>query len=459
MKDSFGKAHHALANAMDEGLGKMAKEHADVSSRLATALDESNTSQAKALEEYAATHAKALAEHADAHSEKLSQHSATLDKGMEDIHARLSQEVTNLRADHTSKLEQTSSEMDSRIDGVTLNLVTLGKNMTEHQDEIHASLRTELEKHGQNAEEMKSVFQAAHEDLSKTMTEGHEKLSAEQAKAAAELKTAVEEQAAAHAKALEEHAAAHTKAMEEHASTHATALADMDKTITGKLEKLNDDHTANHDLLLNKLGDHIKEAADNKAAAEEAHSSLSKTMDEGFESMASSHAKALMEHKEAQEEKNVQIMEDVAGQIDTVTLSMVTLGKNVTESQQASDAAFRNDLAEHGKNAAAMKAEWDERHSAMSKTMDDSFSKLAADHAEAHEKLSNALEDKHATQQKALEDHASAHAKALAEHAEAHGARLSDVETTMTDKHKEMKVAWDHMFDGWRKCMDNAFPA
>jgi len=213
-----------------------------------------------------------------------------------------------------------------------------------------------------------------------------------------------------------------------------------------------------HSALRLELAEHGNNAAEMKAAWEEAQGALAKSMDDNLAEMAANHAKALEDHaashaaaldehankhgsnldemeaiyKNRYEEHSAALqngLEDVHGnlqrelaelksghavnlqaivtdltsQMDKLTLDVEQIGKDVSAAQEEAHAALRLELAEHGNNADEMKAAWREAHDSLAKSLDDNLASLATEHEQAQDRHSESHSQRMDEMQKQIE--------------------------------------------------------
>jgi len=129
---------------------------------------------------------------------------------------------------------------------------------------------------------------------------------------------------------------------------------------------------------------------------------------------------------------------DLQKQVTLLTMKVdddvTNLRNDLETAQEEAHSALRLELAEHGNNAAEMKAAWEEAHQSLSRAMDDGLSSMADQHA------------------KALQDHADGHSASLAEMqdklsrdlqgvADDHARSLADMNDAHHEKHAQNSEA------------------
>jgi len=325
MKAAWEEAHNALAKSMDENLSTLASDQAK-------ALEAQATAQSQALSDHADTHGGNLSALEDLHNKRYEEHSASLQNGLQDVHSTLQQELADLRSGHAVNLKQVVTDITAQVDKLTVDVQQMATDLTAAQEEAHSALRLELAEHGNSASEMKAAWEEAHKALAASMDDNLSNL-AEQ-----------------HAKALEEHASNTSKQLEDHSSLHGGNLEDMEAL-----------HKQRYEQHANEL----------QAGLEGVHNNLQKELAE----LKSGHAVNLQA-----------IVTDLTSQVDKLTLDVEQMGKDVAASQEEAHAALRLELAEHGSNAAEMKAAWEEAHDALTKTMDENLATMASEHADQTDK-------------------------------------------------------------------------
>jgi len=233
-----------------------------------------------------------------------------------------------------------------------------------------------------------------------------------------------------------------------------------------------------------ELAEHGNNAAEMKAAWEEAHNALTASMDDNLAALADQHAKALDDHKAEQAaaladhadnlanhgsnlsdledlhnkraeehsaclEKGLEdvhgtlqkelaelksghavnlqaVVTDITEQLDKLTKDVEVMAEDLKQAQEEAHSALRLELAEHGNNAEDMKAAWEEAHKALTASLDDNLASMAKDHADA------------------LENHKAEHAAAL----EGHGGSLGDLEDLHNKRYEEHSACLQQGLDG-----------
>jgi len=240
-----------------------------------------------------------------------------------------------------------------------------------------------------------------------------------------------------------------------------------------------------------ELAEHGNNAAEMKAAWEEAHNALTASMDDNLAALADQHAKALDDHKAEQAaaladhadnlanhgsnlsdledlhnkraeehsaclEKGLEdvhgtlqkelaelksghavnlqaVVTDITEQLDKLTKDVEVMAEDLKQAQEEAHSALRLELAEHGNNAEDMKAAWEEAHKALTASMDDNLAALADQHA------------------KALEDHKADTARAFSDHADnlaSHGNNLGELEDIHNKRYEEHTASLEQGLEG-----------
>jgi len=143
MKAAWEEAHDALANCMDEGLSKMAAEHASSQGQHS----QTHTQRMDEMEKQIAAQFDRLHSNHDMlhdmHANGRLEHAEALEKGMEAVlentHSKLQDELAELRSGHAANLTQILEDVTLQVDTLTLameNAQVLRKANSEKLEQI-----------------------------------------------------------------------------------------------------------------------------------------------------------------------------------------------------------------------------------------------------------------------------------------------------------------------------------
>mmetsp|Transcript_130809 Transcript_130809/g.227361 ORF Transcript_130809/g.227361 Transcript_130809/m.227361 type:complete len:266 (+) Transcript_130809:2-799(+) len=164
-----------------------------------------------------------------------------------------------------------------------------------------------------------------------------------------------------------------------------------------------------------------------KAAWEEAHGALTKSMDDGLAKLADDHAKALEDHKG----EHARALEEH--------------GSNLTDIQ----AALRGELEGHGNNLKEMQAAYDAKHAEFTENT-----------AQMEKGLQSVLGSTHASLQQELADLKSGHAVSIKKVLEDLTQQTDNITLSLEQEaelRKIMEIKLDKMFEGMRGLMAVSF--
>jgi len=221
---------------------------------------------------------------------------------------------------------------------------------------------------------------------------------------------------------------------------HKALTASMDDNLAGLAEqhaKALEDHKADQAAALAEHADNLGNTGSNLAELEDVHNKRYEehqaVLQEGLEGVHSTLQKELEELRSGHAVNLQAVVADVTTQVDKLTLDVEQMATDLKAAQEEAHSALRLELAEHGNNAAEMKAAWEEANKSLSAAMDDNLASMAADHA------------------KALEDHKADQAQALADHADNlanHGNNLGELESVHNKRYEEHTAMLDQGLEG-----------
>mmetsp|Transcript_67128 Transcript_67128/g.127861 ORF Transcript_67128/g.127861 Transcript_67128/m.127861 type:complete len:336 (-) Transcript_67128:64-1071(-) len=307
---------------------------------------------------------------------------------------------------------------------------------------------------------MKAAWEEAHKALTQSMDDNLASMAADHAKALEDHKSEHAEALANHGGSLTDLEALHNSRAAEHTAMMEKGLEDVHGTLQRELAELRSGHAVNlqaavadvteqvdkltldletltrdvaaaqeeaHSALRLELAQQSDNAAEMKAAWEEAHGALTKSMDDGLAKLADDHAKALEDHKG----EHARALEEH--------------GSNLTDIQ----AALRGELEGHGNNLKEMQAAYDAKHAEFTENT-----------AQMEKGLQSVLGSTHASLQQELADLKSGHAVSIKKVLEDLTQQTDNITLSLEQEaelRKIMEIKLDKLFDGMRGLMSVSF--
>mmetsp|Transcript_25008 Transcript_25008/g.45841 ORF Transcript_25008/g.45841 Transcript_25008/m.45841 type:complete len:745 (+) Transcript_25008:83-2317(+) len=285
------EARSAWDEAMDDGLSKLAEEHA-------RSLEEHASAHARALEEHTSMHSASLTNLEDAHSKRYAL--------VEEVHGNLQQELAELRSGNAVDLKRVVEEVTEQIDRITMSTEQLAKDVAA-QEAAHTGFRLELTDHANNIGELKAYWDEAHNGLSVCMEDQISSLEKQHAEYVSTTGSSIIEMVELHRKHSDQQRADLQKGLKEVHTTLQQELQQVITDVTAQVDKLilkmedlakdlNVAQEEAHSALRSEFIEHITSAEEMKAAWIDAHNALASAVDDQLSNLAEEHTKSLDEY-------------------------------------------------------------------------------------------------------------------------------------------------------------------